>query len=66
MKLVESALCFGKSKMRGPPAFHFLHGSDPIAQLGCNALAPAVAAALDLVVRQALFSLTGSCFLVLL
>ena len=37
-----------------------------MAQLGSNALASAVTAALDLVGRQALFSLTGSCFLVLL
>ena len=63
---IQSALCFGRCKMRGPRIFYFLHGSDPIAQLGSNALAPAVTAALDLVGRQALFPLTGSCSLVLL
>ena len=40
--------------------------SDPVPQLGSNALAPAVTATLDLVGRQPLFSLTGYCFLVLL
>ena len=64
MMLVASTPCFGRSKMRGPSVF--LRGSNPIANLGYNALALAVTAALDLVGRQALFSLTGSCFLVLL
>ena len=51
--------------MLGPRTFRFLHGSDPIAKLGSNALAPIVRAVLDLVSRQALFSLAVTNFLAL-